>query len=341
LDADGEAFVRKTERDGGTGEAGEIQPLRIAHGVQVTRGGAVVSGAMEESGAGGDWGEKDGDLLHLAQDFCAQEVALGAGLDEAIERDGAAGCGVGKIFAQHGADLIFLAGDGFAEEMANHGAEEEPPEFESAIEAVEAKRFETETLVDEQFCGVLDRCARFRGCGAECRAFENSDAEAARVDFVLRTQRNWGRKSIARIWTGHDFEEQTDVGDGASHGADNADPGKGACARGEMTCGRNAAGSGLESADAAEMRGHSNGAAAVAADSTCGAAGSDGCSFAATRAPGGISCVPRIAGSSLEKVVGFVSHEEFGSVCISEEDSARGFQSRDERGVAFGNVAHA
>jgi len=28
--------------------------------------------------------------LHLAQDFCAQEVAFGAGFDEGIERDGPA-----------------------------------------------------------------------------------------------------------------------------------------------------------------------------------------------------------------------------------------------------------
>ncbi len=92
-----------------------------------------------------------------------------------------------RRIAQHGADLIFLAGDGFAEEMANHRAEEEPPEFESAIEAVEAKRFESKTLVDEKFCGVLDGGVRFRGCGAECGTFQNSDAKAARVDFVLRT----------------------------------------------------------------------------------------------------------------------------------------------------------
>ena len=50
--------------------------------------------------------------------------------------------GEGKIFAQDRADLFFLAGDGFAEEMADHGAEEKPPEFESAIEAVEAEGFD-------------------------------------------------------------------------------------------------------------------------------------------------------------------------------------------------------
>ena len=187
MDADGEAFVRKTERDGGTGETGEIQPLRIAHGVEISRAGAVVSRAMEERGAGGDGREEDRDLLHLAQDFCAQEIALGAGLDEGIERDGFARYCVGKIFAQHWADLIFLAREDFAKEMANHGAEEEPPEFDSAVEAIERKRFESETLADEKFCDVLDGRVSFWGCSAESRAFQNSDAEAAWVDSALGT----------------------------------------------------------------------------------------------------------------------------------------------------------
>src|SRR6267142_5348644 len=108
-----------------------------------------------------------------------------------------------------------------------------------------------------------------------------------------------------------------------------------------MTCGRNAAGSRFESADAAEMRGHSNGAAAVAANAACRAAGSDGCGFAAARAAGGVSHVPRIAGSASEKSVGFVSHQEFGSVCVSEEDGSSGFQSSDERGIPLRQVFFA
>ena len=89
------------------------------------------------------------------------------------------------------------------------------------------------------------------------------------------------------------------------------------------------------------MRGYSNGAAAIAADAACGAAGSDGGSFAATRATGGIGQVPRIAGFSLEKIVGFIGHQEFGSVRISEKDGSGGFQSSNERGVALGQILFA
>ena len=187
LDANGKACARKTDGDGGAGETGEIQPLRIAHGVPITRCGAVVSFAVEESGARRDRREQDRDLLHLAQDSCAQKVALGAGFDERIERDRAAGCCVREVFAQHRADLVGLADDGFGKEVANYGAEEEPPEFDSAVEAIEGKRFESETLADEKFCDVLDGRVSFWGCSAESRAFQNSDAEAARVDSILRT----------------------------------------------------------------------------------------------------------------------------------------------------------
>jgi hypothetical protein len=90
LHADGETLARITGWDGGARETGEIQPLLVAHGVEISRAGAVVSAAMEKRGRRGNWGEKDGDLLHLAEDFCAQQVALGAGFDERIERDGAA-----------------------------------------------------------------------------------------------------------------------------------------------------------------------------------------------------------------------------------------------------------
>ena len=89
------------------------------------------------------------------------------------------------------------------------------------------------------------------------------------------------------------------------------------------------------------MRGHSNGAAAVAANAACRAAGSDGCGFAAARAAGGVSHVPRIAGSSIDKIVGFVSFQEFGSVCVSEEDGSSGFQSSDERGIPLRQVFFA
>jgi len=40
----------------------------------------------------------------------------------------------------------------------------------------------------------------------------------------------------------------------------------------------------------------------------------------------------------MRQIVGLIRHQEFGSIRISEEDRACGFQSRNQRRVFFGNV---
>ena len=50
--------------------------------------------------------------MHLAQDFGAEEIAIGAGFQELRKCDWWPGGCVGEIFAEHRADLFFLAGDG-------------------------------------------------------------------------------------------------------------------------------------------------------------------------------------------------------------------------------------
>src|SRR5690349_24935364 len=105
-----------------------------------------------------------------------------------------------------------------------------------------------------------------------------------------------------------------------------------------MSGGGDAAGRGLQSADAAEMSGHANGAAAVTADAAHRATRGDGRGFSATRAAGRVGEFPRVAGFSGEKIVSFVGHQEFGRVGVSEENRSSGSQARDERGVGARNV---
>jgi hypothetical protein len=51
--------------------------------------------------------------------------------------------------------------------------------------------------------------------------------------------------------------------------------------------------------------------------------------------------VPRVAGFSGEEIVRFIGHKKFGSVGVSEEDGACGFQSADEGGVLLGHIVFA
>ena len=88
LDAEGKTFVREADGDGSAGETGEIEPLGKTHGVAIARAGVVVSFAVAKSGRGGNGREKNGDAVHLMENFFSDQIAFGAGLDELIEREG-------------------------------------------------------------------------------------------------------------------------------------------------------------------------------------------------------------------------------------------------------------
>jgi hypothetical protein len=66
-------------------------------------------------------------VLHLAQDFGAEEISFRARLHELLEGNRISGIGVGKIFAQHRADLIFVPGNAVPKQIADYRAKEEPP----------------------------------------------------------------------------------------------------------------------------------------------------------------------------------------------------------------------
>lgn len=87
LHADGKTFARKADGNRSAWETSEIEPLGKTHGVAVAGAGDVVSFAVAEGGRGGNGGEKNGAAVHLAEDFLAEEIALGAGLHELIERE--------------------------------------------------------------------------------------------------------------------------------------------------------------------------------------------------------------------------------------------------------------
>jgi len=225
--------------------------------------------------------------------------------------------------------------------MADNGAEEKPPEFESAVETLQLEWLDAEAAVAEQFCRAVDGVASFGSGVAERGTFQNPDANGAEIVFGVSAEGDGRGMSIASVGTGHDFEKRAHIGDGAGHGADDANPAKRAGARGKVARGGNAARRGLESADAAKVRGDADGAAAVAANAACGASRGDGCGFAAARAAGGICKIPRVTGLAVEEIVGFVGHQKFGSVGVAEKNGARGFEPGDERSIGLRDVLFA
>src|SRR5260370_40064622 len=127
LDTDGESFIRMRDWDGRAGKACQIQPLRKAHGIAVSDAGPIVSFTMTKRGARGNRREKNRRVLHLAKNFGAEKIAIGAGFHEVFECYWSFGIRVREVFAQDGADFVFMASDALANQIANHPAEEKPP----------------------------------------------------------------------------------------------------------------------------------------------------------------------------------------------------------------------
>src|SRR6266851_2961683 len=236
---------------------------------------------------------------------------------------------------------MFLAGDTLTNQIADHSAKEKPPQVQGTIKTLKWKRLDVEALRTEGPCGLPDSSARFRACRTKSVAFQNSDAQAAQILFSIGAQRNGSGERIAGVGPGHYFEKQAHICNTARHGADNADPGKCAGAWREMSRCRNAARRRLQSADSAEMCRHANRAAAIAANASGRTARGNRRSFTTARTSRGVRQIPRIARFSMGQIVGLVGHQEFGSVGVAEKDGPSGLQSRYERGVPPGNVAHA
>src|ERR1700730_478322 len=140
LNADGHAFQRQAERNRRSGKAGQVQPLRMAHGIAIAvlLSGAPVALAMSEGGGQRNGRAQDRYVLHLVEDVGAEHVALRARLQELLERHGTRRLGRRQVFTQHGTHLIFIAAEGRTEQMGDGRPEEEPPEIDGAVETLQS-----------------------------------------------------------------------------------------------------------------------------------------------------------------------------------------------------------
>lgn len=312
----------------------------MTHGVEVAVGipAAIAAGTVEEGGGSGDRRKKDGDFAELTKQGSADEIALDAGFLEGFEGDSWLGLRCFEITFEHGTKQRFLADRELPEEIADHGAEEKPPESEGLLQIFQFNWFDAIVEIAEELGRAAESGQSFRRRAAEFSIFENSDAQALQIRCGDSADRHWRRERIARVETNHYREQRAQIADGARHWSDYSDPGESAGAGREVAGGGNAAGRGFESADAAEVRGSADRAAAIAADSSHGTAGGDRSGFATTGAARGIGGIPGIASFAAQAVVGFVGHEEFGSVGVAEEDGTGFFEAGDQWGVGVRDI---
>src|SRR5438067_13184887 len=105
--------------------------------------------------------------------------------------------------------------------------------------------------------------------------------------------------------------------------------------RRKMAGGGNAAWRGFQSGDAAEVRRHSNGAAAIAADAAGGAERGDGRRLAAARTVRCALQVPGIVGAAGDVVIALVVRKELGTIGLAQTTGAGRAQPGHGGGVAL------
>ena len=161
------------------------------------------------------------------------------------------------------------------------------------------------------------------------------------LQLILRgpTQRHRRGRRITIVGTLHDFKQNFQVTHVSGHRSDHAQQREWPDRNREVSGCRYASGSGLQSADSAEVRGHANRSAAVAAHASGGHAGRNRRRFSATRSARGAREVPGIIGPPVKKIVRLPGHEQFRSIGYAQNDGAGLAQTRHQRGVPLGDDA--
>lgn len=120
------------------------------------------------------------------------------------------------------------------DEAGDDRAEEKPPKIEDAREAIEAKRLENGAVVSEELGSFSNGEGGVQRDGSEGAAFEDADANGTESSEWSGVERYGSGERVAGIGTSHNCEKSLKIGDSASHGADDADPGKCAAPGREM-----------------------------------------------------------------------------------------------------------
>ncbi len=172
------------------------------------------------------------------------------------------------------------------EELADKSSEEKPPEIEGAIEAVKLEWLDMEAGLFEKFCGASDSRERFGRGWADGSGVEDADARGVSKFARSFLEGCRDRECVVSVGASENVEEYTDVSGRASHGADDADPAVRIIAGRKVAGAGDAARSGFESTDAAEMSGDANRAATIASDAAEGKPSGNSRGFSAAGAAG-------------------------------------------------------
>ncbi len=206
------------------------------------------------------------------------------------------------------------------EQQPGGATEDLPPQLARLLEDVGSKRLDAPAGVLEPASRQSHRRSCLRRHRHDAVILEPSHGGVSR----RRKQRHRVPVGIAGIGSGNRLQQRGHVVDRPSHRSDDAGEREDARARRMMPRGRHAAGGWFQTADAAEMRGHANRSAAVAADAPGRKAGSNRRGFTSAGSAGRSVEGPRTVGAAVERIVGLPGHQLLGDVGDADDDRTRG-----------------
>src|SRR5882762_4035049 len=294
----------------------------MAHGVAKSRAWVVVAFAVAKCRCAANRRKQNWRVAHRMQDSRAFAVAGRTRSDEVFHGHRWCRrrifCGL-QIILKNWTEQMFAIANLSGKKFADDGAEEKPPEIQHPFQIGQTKWFQNEALVGEELRGLAYGQLRFWGDFAERVAFQDSDADFRRARCPGIRNCDWGGQRIVGVWSTQYFEQDLQIADGARHRPNDSEPSERAVSGRIVAARRNSPWRRLQSADSTEMGRHTNRAAAVAAYSAGGTAGSNRSGFTAAGTSRREFGIPRVAGLSGEPVIGFVSHQEFRGVGITQE----------------------
>src|SRR5713226_4352240 len=191
---------------------------------------------------------------------------------------------------------------------------------------------------------MTHRRPRFSADRSSAIVFEEPDPGGPDYAFMNLTHldRRRTRISITKIAivpTRHHFKHSPHIFYSARHWSDHSDHGKRPAGFWKVPRRRNASGSWLQSADAAEVRRHADRTATIAAHAASGKSRRDGRSLSAARSARGAGQIPGIVRASIKKIVGLPGHEQFGRVGDAEDHRSSRAQARNQRRIFSSDVS--
>lgn len=343
MDADRKAAGSLQDGHGEAGQTEEVHGSGATHGFEeadgLSRGEAPFPLSRQEGRDATDGQQKGRVGLHLTKEAGAETISQG----ELFQDLDAGGLG-GRMLQEFGAspvDQFRVCRDELAFEGVGGDVEEEVPGGDDALHGARHEGFDGDTLFFQEGRGGKEGAAHGFVDGNAAPIFHEANATRLGGRGSKGRGRDRQREGIIRVIALQNFKEQFDIGDGAGHGADDAEE---AARMGDgrlVAGGGAAAGGGLEADDAAEVGGHADGAAAITADAAGREIGGDGGSFAAAAAAGRAGVVEGVSRPAGDGVVGFVVGKKLRAVGFAEEDGAGLTEAGHGGGVAGGAVLEA